>query len=229
MDSQSQSVRDVDRIIAELDYGSFELLPGTVNPRPGMRYIEYPAFSNNFIEDSEQSEDPLDFRTGGVLFEDVSDGVGGFVPYLVPISAPCWIVENLHDGEKKKKKNKKKRHKNRQRQRKHQLHQLQTQDVSPPSPDISDGNSTDSPANSPIKFQPTMGQSPEQIGKNRRRSRGSGRGRRLFPNYGIDFMGIHLNPINLGGPDRMYRNPDPYSIRIQQNGGPNYFNRPDML
>jgi len=45
----SQVLRDEDRIIAGLDYSSFELLPGTVNPRPGMRYIEDSSVSAQFF------------------------------------------------------------------------------------------------------------------------------------------------------------------------------------
>jgi len=215
-----QVVRDADRIIIELDYDSFELLPGTVNPRPGMKYIEDPSSlpSPNFI-DPEQSEETLDFVTNGVFIEDMNNGVGvnGLVPYLLPISAPCWIVDNPQGDGKKKRKNKKKRHKNRQRQRKHQLQMDQPQDVSPPSPNISDGSSVDSLPNSPMKSQPSIERSPDQIGKHRRRGRGS-RGRRLFsPNY-IDYMGAHSR-VNFGGPDRMmYNPPDPYMMTHQQSG-----------
>jgi len=232
------SVRGVDRIAAELDYDSFELLPGTVNPQPGMRYIEAVSrfYNQNFVEDSEQSEETLDFVTNGVLIEDMSAsfGMNGFVPYLLPVSAPCWIVDNHGDGGKKKRKNKKKRHKNRQRQRKHQL-QLQMdqpQDVSPPTSPSSDGSSTDSPTNSPVKLPPQspMEQTPDQISKNRRRGRGS-RGRRLLfpPNYDIEYMGAQLNRMNLG-PDLRYKS-NPYLMQTQPIG-PNYFplnNRTDLF
>jgi len=39
-DTSPMNSKDMDHIITGLDYNSFELLPGTVNPRPGMRYIE---------------------------------------------------------------------------------------------------------------------------------------------------------------------------------------------
>jgi len=190
-----------------LDYNSFELLPGTVNPRPGMRYIDYPSSNQNFIDYTEPSE--TTFLPNNMV-EDMSASVGvnGFVPYLLPIQQ-LWIVENPHDdGGKKKRKNKKKRHKNRQRQRKQHLQLMdQIPTLSPPtSPDSSDG-STDSPTNSPMKIQP------DQIGKNRRRARGSGRGRRLFPIYDVG--------------QEMYL-PDLYAMRTAQNG-PNYLPRTDLV
>jgi len=195
-----------DRLIAGLDYNSFELLPGTVNPRPGMRYIEDPS-NQNFIEYSEPLE--TTFITNNVV-DSASIGVNGFVPYLLPIQQ-LWIVENPHDdGGKKKRKNKKKRHKNRQRQRKQHLQIMdQIPSLSPPtSPDSSDGSSTDSPTNSPLKIEI------DQMGKSRRRARGSGRGRRLFPFYDV-------------GQDQMYL-PDLYAMRTAQSG-PNYLPRTDLI
>jgi len=233
-------VRDVDRIIAGLDYNSFELLPGTVNPRPGMRYVEDPSTTTAQFIDSEVIED---FRDS-VLIEDVSDG-GGSIPYLLP-SAPYWqpfVIDVRHDdGGRKKKKNKKKRNKNRQRQLPYQfqlevqVEQEQTQDdVSPTSPDISDGSSTESLTSSPVKVQPsTMELSPDKKGKKKRskqRRRGSGRGRRLFPNSeDIDLMSVHLNGLNIGSNGLnglnigsnggIYGKADTYSIRSPH--GPSY-------
>jgi len=218
--------RDVDRIIAGLDYNSFELLPGTVNPRPGMRYVEDPSTTTAQFIDSEVIED---FRDS-VLIEDVSDG-GGSIPYLLP-SAPYWqpFVIDVDDGGRKKKKNKKKRNKNRQRQLPYQF-QLEVQvehtqdDVSPTSPDISDGSSTESLTSSPVKVQPsTMELSPDKKGKKKRskqRRRGSGRGRRLFPNSeDIDLLSVHLNGLNIGSNGGIYGKADTYSIRSPH--GPSY-------
>jgi len=222
-------VRDVDRIIAGLDYNSFELLPGTVNPRPGMRYVEDLSASVAQFIDSEIIED---FRDS-ILIEDVSDG-GGSIPYLLP-SAPYWqpFVIDVDDGGRKKKKNKKKRNKNRQRQLPYQF-QLEVQvehtqdDVSPTSPDISDGSS-ESPTSSPVKVQPsTMELSPDKKGKKKRskqRRRGSGRGRRLFPNSeDIDLMSVHLNGLNIGPNGGIYGKPDTYSIRSPH--APSYLGAP---
>jgi len=226
----SQVVRDMDRIIDGLDYSSFELLPGTVNPRPGMRYI---ADSSAQFVDSEVIEN---FRTESVLIEDVSDG-GGAVPYFLP-STPYWhpFLIDTQQGEsgRKKKKNKKKRNKNRQRQLPYQfqlevqVEQEQTQDdVSPPtSPSISDGSSTESPTNSPIKMPPT--ESPDKKGKKKRskqRRRGSGRGRRLFLNpEDVDLMNVHLNGLNIGSNRGNYEKPETYSVRSPH--GPSYLGAP---
>jgi len=220
----SQVLRDEDRIIAGLDYSSFELLPGTVNPRPGMRYIEDSSVSAQFF-DSELTED---FRTEGVLIEDISDSVG--VPFLLPSPMPYWQPFIIDHG-RKKKKNKKKRNKNRQRQLPYQF-QLEVQveqetqdDVSPPtSPDISDGSTESSPTNSPMKIQPIMDLSPDKKGKKKRskqRRRGSGRGRRLFED--ADLMGVQLNGLNIGS-NGIYGNPDPYSVRSPH--APNYLGLP---
>jgi len=220
----SQVIRDVDRIIDGLDYCSFELLPGTVNPRPGMRYI---ADSSPQLVDSEVIED---FRTDDILIEDVRDGSGGSVPYFLP-STPYWqpfLIDLQHGDGRKKKKNKKKRNKNRQRQLPYQFHlqvqveQEQTQDDV--SPDISDGSSTESPTNSPIKMQSSNMESPDKKGKKKRskqRRRGSGRGRRLFPDD-IDFMNIHLNGLHIGSSNGIYGKPDTYSIRSPHGHGPSY-------
>jgi len=231
--TMDSSARDVDRIIAGLDYNSFELLPGTVNPRPGMRYVEDPSAAAQFID----SEGIEDFRDS-VLIEDVSDGSGS-IPYLLP-SAPYWqpFVIDVHhdDGGRKKKKNKKKRNKNRQRQLPYQfqlevqVEQEQTQDdVTLTSPDISDGSSTESPTSSPVKVQTsTMELSPDKKGKKKRskqRRRGSGRGRRLFPNSeDIDLMNVHLNGLNIGSNGGIYGKSDTYSIRSPH--GPSYLGAP---
>jgi len=223
----SQVLRD-DRIIAELDYNSFELLPGTVNPRPGMRYIEDSSVSAQFF-DSEVTED---FRTEGVLIEDVSDSVGS-IPFLLPSPMPYWHPFLIDHG-RKKKKNKKKRNKNRQRQLPYQfqlevqVEQEQTQeDVSPTSPDTSDGSTESSPTNSPLKIQPATDLSPDKKGKKKRskqRRRGSGRGRRLFLSpEDADLMGVQLNGLNIGS-NGIYGNPDTYSVRSPH--GPNYLGLP---
>jgi len=140
----------MDHIITGLDYNSFELLPGTVKPRPGMRYIEAVITSS-----------PLPYLECAP--EDVGDEAGTSVPYLLPSPAPFWqhyIMDNHFEGGKKKKKNKKKRNKNRQRQLQLQL-QLE-QDISPStSPYISDA-SADSPHSSPSK---SLEMSPEKKAK----------------------------------------------------------------
>jgi len=207
---------DVDRIIDGLDYDSFELLPGTVNPRPGMRYIDEDISDLNPIEDSlDPTEESLEFNT-----EDTIDDLSASVAYLLPSPAPYWhpfLVDNrLVEGGKKKKKNKKKRNKNRQRQ---------LQEVSPPAtPDISDGGA-DSPLNSPSKSLAKVELSPEKKAKkkrNKQRRRGSGRARRLaYPNYeGIDLMSVHLNGLTFG--TGMYAKPEAYSVRSPN--GPSYLN-----
>jgi len=207
----SQVTCDVDRIIAGLDYDSFELLPGTVNPRPGMRYIEDSDPTEEGSTDP--SDEFLEFST-----EDTVVDIGS-VAHLLPSPAPYWhpflMDTRLVEG-KKKKKNKKKRNKNRQRQLQLQLEQ----EVSPATPDISDG-SVDSPLNSPSKSLVKVDLSPDKKSKkkrNKQRRRGSGRARRLaYSNYeGIDLMSVHLNGLNFG--NGMYAKPEAYSVR----SGPSY-------
>jgi len=220
-DMEFQVSCDVDRIIAGLDYDSFELLPGTVNPWPGMRFMEdgYEPFADS-------SDDPREEPKDHVLEDTLAEAPP---MYLLPSPPPYWspfLVDNRLEG-KKKKKNKKKRNKNRQRQLQLQL-QLEQQDLSPPStPDISDG-SIDSPMHSPMKINPMPPKvelSPEKKKKkrNKQRRRGSGRTRRLsshaYPAYeGFDMMSVQLNGMNLSG--GMYPKPDPYLPRSP--GGPSY-------
>jgi len=191
-DTSPMDSKHVDLIIAGLDYDSFELLPGTVNPRPGMRYIEAMMSDHNQVA----TEEPLQFTP-----EDIGvDETGTSLAYLLP--SPFWqpyLMDNHYDMGKKKKKNKKKRNKNRQRQLQLQL-QLE-QDMSPSSSPYVSDTSADSPLSSPSKNKVDM--TPEKKAKkkrNKQRRRGSGRGRRLiYPNYeGVDLMSVHLNGLNFG-------------------------------
>jgi ribosomal protein S8E len=206
---------DVDRIIAGLDYDSFELLPGTVNPRPGMRYIEDIYDPTDSVDPTEES---LDFVEDTAIEEAPS-------MYFLSSPTPYWspfLMDHRLEG-KKKKKNKKKRNKNRQRQFQLQL-QLE-QDVSPPTtPDSSDRSTDSSPVHSPVKSPPKVELSPEKKAKkkrNKQRRRGSGRARRLnsqnYPSYeAMDLMSVHLNGMNLSpshGTGVYSPKPEPYPLR----------------
>jgi len=226
-DPELQVICDVDRIIAGLDYNSFELLPGTVNPRPGMRYIE-DIYDDPISDSVEPTEELVDFVTEDTAIEEMAPSM-----YFLPSPAPYWspfLLDHRLEG-KKKKKNKKKRNKNRQRQLQLQL-QLE-QDLSPPStPDISDG-SADSPLHSPMQSPPASPEKKAKKKRNKQRRRGSGRARRLssqhasYPPYeGMNLMSVQLNSMNLSplsSNGSLYSKPEPhlsYPMRSPHPQGP---------
>jgi len=219
-DTAPQVTCDVDGIIAGLDYDSFELLPGTVNARPGMKFVAEEPLSDDSY--------PLasDFT--------MEDSVGVPPMYFYPSPAPYWPSPFLMSSPgriegKKKKKNKKKRNKNRQRQLQLQLER----EMSPSTtPDFSDG-STDSPVHSPLnqsissdRQSPVPGEvsldKKTKKKRNKQRRRGSGRrrsGSPVYPAYdGIDMMSVHLNGLNLSG--GLY--PKPGTESYPMRSGPNY-------
>jgi len=147
-DSDLQVTCDVDGIIAGLDYDSFELLPGTVNARPGMRFAD--------VYDTSESPDSF-FPPS-----DESSNVAPFFSLPSPISywVPAYSLTPQYDG-KKRKKNKKRKNKNQRKQRQLQVERVQlssptpyisspTPYISSPTPYISD-TSSESPVHSPMK------------------------------------------------------------------------------
>jgi len=95
--------RNVDDVILSLDFNSFELLPGTVNARPGMKFAKLPEEAPR----EKEVETQLDS-----LEEYENNSGAGVQIYYFPYWQAQYIVPN---PAKKKKKNKKKRNKNRQR------------------------------------------------------------------------------------------------------------------
>jgi len=92
---------DVDGIIAGLDYDSFELLPGTVNARPGMKFVAEP--------DEPLSDDSYPLTSDFTMEDSVVPPM-----YFYPSPAPYWPSPFLMSSPgriegKKKKKNKKKK------------------------------------------------------------------------------------------------------------------------
>jgi len=228
-DTPLQVTCDVDGIIAGLDYDSFELLPGTINARPGMK----------FVEDADEpfSEASYPMRTSSDYV--IEDNVSAPPVYYFPSPAPYWPSPFIMtspgriDG-KKKKKNKKKRNKNRQRQLQLQLEREMSPPTTPDFSDASADSSVDSPLNqsissesrSPVPSEPGDFPSEKKVKKkrNKQRRRGSGRVRRSgspsYPTYdGVDMMSVHLNGLNLSG--GMYPKPGTETYPSRSHG-PNY-------
>jgi len=181
---------DVDGIIAGLDYESFVLLPGTRNPRPGMKFAEDTEAPAEGIADYQ-----MDYSAG--VYETPSmPSMYFYPPYW---GTPFVVASPRLGGKKSKKKNKKKRNKNKQRlQRLERESQLgvttptSDQSLSPlSSPNLS-SKSPDSPS-----LSPKSDQKPNKKKRNKQRRRGSGRARRASaPQYmlheGLDAMSFQF-------------------------------------
>jgi len=185
---------DVDGIIAALDYDSFELLPGTVNARAGMR----------FADDAYDIQDSPDTTP-----EFVSDNSGMPSMYAFPSPIPYWAppFDVPQNTRRRRKKNKK-----RKSQRRQLARELEAQQrvVSPaPSTYVSDGSS-ESPMNSPMKQRLNRANTPSELllakkakkkRNKQRRRRGAARARESlsFSTYYMDVVTARLNGMNMAG------------------------------
>jgi len=195
-ESSLQVTCDVDGIIAALDYDSFELLPGTVNARAGMRFAD-DAYD---IQDSPDSlvSTPEEF---------ISDNSGMPSMYAFPSPVPCWgpPFDLPQNTRRRRKKNKK-----RKSQRRQLARELEAQQrvVSPaPSTYVSDGSS-ESPMNSPMKQRLNRANTPSELllAKKAKKKRNKQRRRRArareslsFSTYDIDLVTARLNGMNMAG------------------------------
>eukprot|EP00456_Euglypha_rotunda_P009958 TRINITY_DN1237_c0_g1_i15.p1 TRINITY_DN1237_c0_g1~~TRINITY_DN1237_c0_g1_i15.p1 ORF type:complete len:362 (-),score=34.33 TRINITY_DN1237_c0_g1_i15:225-1184(-) len=105
---------DVNGIIAGLDYDSFVLLPGTRNPRPGMKFAEE---TEPPVQESIDPDYQLDYSAS--MFESPSMPSVYFFPSAPPYwgsTTPFLLASSRLDGKKSKKKNKNKKKRDKQRQ-----------------------------------------------------------------------------------------------------------------
>jgi len=194
---------DVDGIIAGLDYESFVLLPGTRNPRPGMKFAEDTEALPEEITDYQ-----MDYSAS--VYESPSLPSMYFYPPPPYWGAQFMVASPRLDGKKSKKKNKKKRNKNKQR-----LQRLERESQLGVTTPTSDQSISPSPLSSPSlssktpdspSLSPKSDQKSNKKKRNKQRRRGSGRARRASaPQYmlheGVDAMSLQFAGLGVGLPD----------------------------